>query len=735
MNYVVPLAEIGHELSARAGGKARALARMLQHGSTVPAGVCILTDVYHEYVRRTGLQTSILMALNRRNLTGARWEELWDTALNIRALFRKTPLPADLQSQLARALAPHVAGRAVAVRSSSPGEDDARSSFAGLHASYLNVVGMDAVIDRVREVWASLWSDGALLYRRELKLDVVKSAMAVVIQELLAGEKSGVAFGMNPNDPEQSVIEAVHGLNQGLVDGTLEPDRWILERSSGRVLSHAPAARSQVVVLTAQGVQVAPLPPALREKAPLSAREVHRVYGAVCDMERLFDAPQDVEWTWCGKQMHLLQSRPITTVSSDDPEDRRSWYLSLRRSFENLKVLRKKIETIHIPALIEEARVLSQMDFTELSDAALDAECRRRADLYVKWHRIYWDCFIPFAHGMRLFGIAYNETVQPSDPFEFVELLAYADLETHARHRLLEAMAARVRADAALGRCLAGGQGGDADFQASLTRFHKQYGGLLAIGSGPVSGPDPVVRLVLEMAKGPPRAAVEATANRKTLAERFLAHYGGGKRREAEELLDLARASYRLRDDDNIYMGRIKGELLRAQTALQQRRPGAAGTPKQALDDIERLDALKNPTRGKTVRPASVRESASFRMDTRQVVGQPAGPGIATGAARVIEKVSDLADFKAGEILVCDAVDPNMTFVIPLAAGIVERRGGMLIHGAIIAREYGLPCVTGVPEATHIIRTADRVTVDGYLGIVIIGEAALREKLLGLRGG
>jgi phosphoenolpyruvate synthase/pyruvate phosphate dikinase len=65
-----------------------------------------------------------------------------------------------------------------------------------------------------------------------------------------------------------------------------------------------------------------------------------------------------------------------------------------------------------------------------------------------------------------------------------------------------------------------------------------------------------------------------------------------------------------------------------------------------------------------------------------------------------------------------------MTFVVPLSAGIVERRGGMLIHGAIIAREYGLPCVTGVPEATQRIRTGDELSVDGYLGIVVITVAS-----------
>jgi phosphoenolpyruvate synthase/pyruvate phosphate dikinase len=105
----------------------------------------------------------------------------------------------------------------------------------------------------------------------------------------------------------------------------------------------------------------------------------------------------------------------------------------------------------------------------------------------------------------------------------------------------------------------------------------------------------------------------------------------------------------------------------------------------------------------------------------RQMVGQPASPGLAQGPARLVLQSSDLFHFRAGDIMVCDALDPSMTFVVPLAAAIVERRGGMLIHGSIIAREYGIPCVTGVPQATSLIHAGDPVTVDGYLGIVIIG--------------
>ena len=94
------------------------------------------------------------------------------------------------------------------------------------------------------------------------------------------------------------------------------------------------------------------------------------------------------------------------------------------------------------------------------------------------------------------------------------------------------------------------------------------------------------------------------------------------------------------------------------------------------------------------------------------------------GKARVIFESGELLAFREGEVLVCDAIDPNMTFVAPLAVGVVERRGGMLIHGAIIAREYGIPCVTGVPDAASWIQTGDTISVDGHLGLVTVSARA-----------
>jgi pyruvate,water dikinase len=72
-----------------------------------------------------------------------------------------------------------------------------------------------------------------------------------------------------------------------------------------------------------------------------------------------------------------------------------------------------------------------------------------------------------------------------------------------------------------------------------------------------------------------------------------------------------------------------------------------------------------------------------------------------------------------------------MTIVIPLVCAVIERRGGMLIHGAIIAREYGLPCVTGVTDATALIHTGDELTVDGHLGIVVVQKTSSGDQLPG----
>ncbi len=244
--------------------------------------------------------------------------------------------------------------------------------------------------------------------------------------------------------------------------------------------------------------------------------------------------------------------------------------------------------------------------------------------------------------------------------------------------------------------------------------------GNLAWHHGQPSGErERLLPLLLELAERDSSKIQGRSEEVQDLQRRFLTSFSEDRREFAEELLDLARASYQLRDDDNIHLARVEAQFLAAQTEARRRLGSGQDIDSELAMALERVAPSEKLDHGADVPSDPSDESDGWTVRPRQLLGQPAGPGVVTGPARVVVEPADLFEFKRGEILVCDAVDPNMTLVVPLSAGIVERRGGMLIHGAIIAREYGLPCVTGVPEATTRIRTGDSLTLDGHLGMVV----------------
>lgn len=729
MKWIIPASEVEPQDQNRIGGKGYALATLLKGGFQIPQTLCLTNDLYSEYLLRTGLRERILLELHRKDFEEMRWEEIWDCATRIRSLFLRVPLPADIDAWLRAGIESEFGDRPTAVRSSAPDEDASASSFAGLHESYLNIKGSDAILEHVRKVWASLWSDAALLYRKELGLDIETSTMGVVIQEIINGDRSGVAFSINPVDDSQGVVESVYGLNQGLVDGVVEPDRWILDRDGQTIVSHVAAERKFQIVPDTVGVRREVLPAAKSKQPPLEPADVLEVFNLTLKAEIFFNRPQDIEWTFNQKRLFVLQARPITTASSPTDGDKRSWYLSLHRSFENLGNLRRKIEEELIPGMITEAKKLAQVDPGAMTDIDLIAEIERRWEINQRWANIYWDEFIPFAHGVRLFGQVYNDLLHPDDPYEFIDLLTNTEMASLERNRMLEELAGLVRRHPSLAGLIKSGQYGSLpfNFTKKIDSFIERYGDLTCTVTGGTRCDEeakPLFNILLEMAANPNvgshnRASLRAAE----LKGQFLNSFDSEHRKEASEMLALARSSYQLRDDDNIHLGRIESHFL---TAIQEarRRVNRHKNNSPHADALAKILTDLDPP-PEAVKTEKTHPPQTSLLKSRQITGQPAGPGIARGTARVVRQHADLAEFKYGEVLICDAVDPNMTFVVPLAAAVIERRGGMLIHGAIIAREYGLPCVTGIPDATARIHTGDEVTVDGYLGIVTVGSKGL----------
>ncbi len=374
--------------------------------------------------------------------------------------------------------------------------------------------------------------------------------------------------------------------------------------------------------------------------------------------------------------------------------------------------------------MISEAETLRGQNLETLSAEYLCNEIEKRQKIYDHWVKIYWSDFIPFAHGIRLFGQFYNDAVTPDDPYEFMVLLENTGLKSMERNNLIEKLARMIRNDADLKNNLENELIPEPGhpFMALLNSFVDQFGDLsCTTGSGSECqyGENAIIQLLIEFAKQPPKSRKSNRNDTAELKDTYLNSFPTNRQEFARDLLHLGRESYRLRDDDNIYLGRIEARLFEAVQEGQRRLIHPSTTKKEIriLSKIPALSLVKE-NQNQEERVAPDETNAEKWVSSRQIVGNPAGPGISSGSARLIKTSQDLLSFKQGEVLVCQGVDPNMTFVVPLASGVVEERGGMLIHGAIIAREYGLPCITGATNATQLIENGNQITVDGYLGII-----------------
>lgn len=683
---IIPIDEISSKDYPIIGGKATNLSKLISLGYKVPKGFCISANIYRDFINLTGLNHRIYAELNRGNLNTMRWEELWDTSLRIRNFFNITSLPEEIKDLLIERLKGWTFP--VVVRSSAPGEDSSSSSFAGLHESYIDIKTETDILEKIKLVWSSLWSDSALLYRKELDLSIYKSSMGVIVQEMIFGEVSGVAFSKNPlNGEEKIIIEAVEGLNQKLVDGETEPCRWIINKRNNEVESVTESVESS--------------------SALLDGKNIEFLSFTLKKLEKEFNFPIDLEWTLRDNSFYLLQVRPITTLSTNysgekpwEAGDKRPWYRSLTLTFTALEKMKIYIEEDIFPKMKKAAEQFENIDLKIMNQEELNIEIKKRQKIYTKWKDIYWKDLIPFAHGVRLFAQVYNDTIKPEDPYEFTHLLSADDLISIKRNKELGELILQINNNNKIREALFNNQINDIDknFKAKMENFLKHYKTSTFKSQKIFADNHEFIDFLLNSSKG---FNARIFSSPKILEEEFLSKFTS---LDGKKILEIARASWKFRDDDNLYLGRIETGILEAFSLKRE---------KFHLNE-EFKDNLSVST--------SQKNSENSEITVRRFTGQPASPGIGSGNARIISSPKEIFSFKKGEVLICDALDPNMTFIVPLASAIVENRGGMLIHGAIIAREYGIPCVTGVEDASKSIKSGDYIIVDGYLGTVSISD-------------
>jgi pyruvate,water dikinase len=316
--WCVWFSEIDRGDIALAGGKGANLGEMTQAGLPIPPGFVITSQAFRQVVENEGLWQRIcelLVQVNRHEIA-----ELQAAEPRIRALFEGIAIPAELRTCILDSY--HLLGNMdralpVAVRSSATAEDLEGASFAGQQETILNVIGDEALLNAVRRCWSSLFTCQAMFYRCQRGFDDSQVSMAVVVQQMVNSEKSGVSFTVEPvlRNPYEMVIESVWGLGEGIVSGALTPDHYQVDRDTYEIVTEfVPDKPTMFCQAAGGGVQRLPVPADRVSVRVLTDDELKRLVDMGNRVEAHFGYPQDIEWGIEGQNIYLLQSRPITCL-------------------------------------------------------------------------------------------------------------------------------------------------------------------------------------------------------------------------------------------------------------------------------------------------------------------------------------------------------------------------------------------------------------------------------------
>ncbi|WP_372700019.1 PEP/pyruvate-binding domain-containing protein [Arthrobacter sp. JSM 101049] len=303
---VAPLGDFGAADVGVAGGKAANLGELLRAGLPVPPGFVVTTHAYAATAERAGLERLVSDPGNPPD------------PARLRSAIRSVEVPTGVRAGIAAAYRELGEDVPVAVRSSATAEDLPGAAFAGQQDTYLNVVGVEAVVDAVHRCWASLWTDRAVAYRRERAIDPAQVRIAVVVQVMVDSEIAGVMFTADPvsGTRERIVVDAGAGLGEAVVSGLVTPDHYVLDWR-GRLLDWNPG-RGEVVIRATPGGGVQQVAGSAGkpgfDDALLTRGELAELAAQARSIHAHFGRPQDIEWALADGRPRIVQARPMTAL-------------------------------------------------------------------------------------------------------------------------------------------------------------------------------------------------------------------------------------------------------------------------------------------------------------------------------------------------------------------------------------------------------------------------------------
>lgn len=311
--YILGFREMDKTKVALAGGKGANLGELSRiDGIEVPVGFCITTGAFRQ-VAEGAVMDKLLERLSV--LTVADKNEIANLGRQIRMAIEQAPIPEAIREEIGRFVSKLGEGSAYAVRSSATAEDLPNASFAGQQDTYLNIIGLETILNHVSKCWASLFTDRAIIYRIQNGFDHRKVSLAVVVQKMVFPEASGILFTADPVTSNRKVtsIDASFGLGEALVSGLVNAD--IYKVRNGEIIGMKVAAKKVAIhALQQGGTQEVEVGIELQRLQTLTDDQILRLEQIGRRIEAHFGFPQDIEWCLAEGAFYIVQSRPITTL-------------------------------------------------------------------------------------------------------------------------------------------------------------------------------------------------------------------------------------------------------------------------------------------------------------------------------------------------------------------------------------------------------------------------------------
>jgi pyruvate,water dikinase len=303
------------------GGKGANLGEMTQAHFPVPNGFIVTSHAYFAFIKENNLATKIKHLLGTINFDNS--ESLMQVSSHIKKMMMQENMSDELVAEIFKAykkLSGPLDDALVAVRSSATAEDLPGASFAGQQETFLNVHGETDLILKIRQAWSSLFESRAIFYRHEQNFDHFRVGIAIVVQEMVASEKSGIMFTIDPvtNDKTKIVIEAIYGLGEMIVQGQVTPDHYEVNKDELKIIQKSIALQEVKLDRVKGQNKDVKIKKDEGSKQKISNNIILELAALGKKLERHYYFPQDSEWAVANGKVYIVQTRPITTIS--DPK-------------------------------------------------------------------------------------------------------------------------------------------------------------------------------------------------------------------------------------------------------------------------------------------------------------------------------------------------------------------------------------------------------------------------------